>query len=134
MNTNDPIHPGFHPANHNPMKRIRSIDRIIALHLCRAAYRLQNNGVFTDCLLCDDRELADLLRLPVSHIRHLRSEDSPLWKRRSNDILLTLCEDTNAVLRNKSSVKRLARRQQRRIREQMRDDRRAALAHVGKEN
>lgn len=80
-------YPSLQPAWHKMIRRSRSGDRAIALQLCRAAFRAQNDGRFTDLFLLTDADIASMLGLTTRQMRRLH-EGSPLWRRKGDDLLL----------------------------------------------
>lgn len=87
MDTSSPII-SIRPEWHRMIRRCRPVDRAIALQLCRAAQKAQNDGLFPHLLAANDDELGTLLRLPPRHIRRLRDGDSPLWRCEGDSVRL----------------------------------------------
>lgn len=127
-------YPCLQPAWHKMIRRSRSGDRAIALQLCRAAFRAQNDGRFTDLFRLDDADLARALELTARQMRRLH-EGSPLWRREGDDLLLFFADAPAAEGKPTpaSYGKRRARHAVRAARRRERETRRAQLLPLVRE-
>lgn len=110
------------------IRRSRASDRAIALQLCRAAFREQNSGRFSDWGTRPDADLCRLLGLTPRQVKRLH-EGSPLWHWEGSDLLLFFvgAPQTAGQPTPERYGKRRARHAERAAERRLRADRRARL-------